>query len=168
MERWVYDVEVFPNLFCATFKNINTQDIKVFSIYDNRNDVYELEEFVNRDVLLIGFNNIIYDGAIIQYVIQNQDADNLLFDLFNFSGKIINSDRYGFNSETARYQRPEHTKYKQLDLMKINAYDKLGVGLKQCAINLKWHRIQDLPYEYNYVVKDWTEANLIIEYNLNI
>jgi len=167
MERWIYDVEVFPNLFCSTFKSIDTQEIKVFTIYNNKNDIVEMEEFINREILLVGFNNIIYDGAIIQYVIQNQDNDNLLFDLFAFSAKIISSERFGFNAETARYQRPEHAKYKQLDLMKINAYDKLGVGLKQCAINLKWHRIQDLPYEYDYVVQNQDEAKLIIEYNLN-
>jgi hypothetical protein len=167
MERWVYDVEVFPNLFCVTFKNIETHEIKVFTIYDNKNDITELEEFLNQEILTVGFNNILYDNAILQYLIQNQDNDYLLEDLFLFSGKIINTDRFGYNPETARYQKPKHMKYKQLDLMKVQAFDKLGVGLKQCAINLKWHKIQDLPYEYDHVVQNWEEANSIILYNLN-
>lgn len=134
MKRWVYDVEVFPNFFDVIFKNIETKETKTFVIFNNRDDRYELDSFLNDDMLLIGFNNILYDGAILQYIIQNLDSKNLLNELFSFSSLVINSERYSYNADIIKYQRPESVKYKQLDLMRINAYDKLGVSLKQCAI----------------------------------
>lgn len=167
MSRWVYDVEVFPNLFTATFKNLETKDIKVFVAYEYRNDIQEMEEFLyDEELMLVGFNNLLYDGAILQFAIINQDSDYLTDDLFKFSSIIINSDRFSFSEEIWRYQDPKNAKYKQLDLMKLNAYDKLGVSLKQCSINLKWYRVQDLPYEYNHTVLP-EEVNTILDYNLN-
>ena len=34
MDRWNYDIEVFPNLFCATFKSVETSEIRVFTIFE--------------------------------------------------------------------------------------------------------------------------------------
>ena len=166
MNRWNYDIEVFPNLFCVTFKNVDTLEVRVFTIFEDINQLEELREFLDNELLLIGFNNLMYDGAVINYLLEHSYYKELVGDIFEFSSSLINSERFSYNSEFRKYQFPENVKFKQMDLMKIMAFDKLGVGLKQVAINLKWYRIQDLPLPYDhYVTKD--ELKLIHEYNLN-
>lgn len=167
-ETWIYDVEVMGgNFFDVIFKNFETKEIKTFIIFDNVNNLPEMEKFLDQEITLVGFNNIVYDNAILQWLIQNKNSSNILEELFTFSTKIISSDRMGFNPDIYKYQKPEYQPYKQIDLMKLNAFDKLGVSLKQCAINLKWHWIQDLPYEFDHFVESWEEAREIIKYNLN-
>ena len=166
MDRWNYDIEVFPNLFCATFKNVGTSEIRVFTIFEEINQLEDLRFFLDRELLLIGFNNLMYDGAVINYLLSQTYYREITEDIFEFSSSMINSERFSYNPQFRQYQFPKNVKFKQMDLMKIMAFDKLGVGLKQVAINLKWHRIQDLPLPYDHVVKR-EELELIHDYNLN-
>lgn len=166
MDRWNYDIEVFPNLFCATFKNVETSEVKVFTIFEEINQLEDLRFFLDRELLLIGFNNLMYDGAVINYLLSQTYYKEITEDIFEFSSSMINSERFSYNPQFRQYQFPKDAKFKQMDLMKIMAFDKLGVGLKQVAINLKWHRIQDLPLPYNHIVKR-EELKLIHDYNLN-
>jgi hypothetical protein len=50
--------------------------------------------------------------------------------------------------------------------MTILAFDKLGISLKQTAINLKHNKIQDLPLPYDHYVTD-LELKTVLDYNLN-
>lgn len=167
MQKWVYDIEVSPNFFCASFYNIDTKEVKTFVIFGDKNDAEELEAFLSQEMFLIGFNNLYYDGLVIAYLLETMYQDGLNRRLFDFSSEIINSDRYAYNPELNKYRYPETAKYVQIDLMKIMAFDKLGVSLKQCAISLRWDRIQDLPFDYDHLVRDWDEVKIFIDYNIN-
>jgi hypothetical protein len=169
-----YDIEVFPNFFCATFLNTeNHSDKYIFVISNNCDNSKKLLKFLETEMVLYGFNNIMYDGAVLHYILKNYKDNpqikpsSITNDLYNFSVNIISyGDRMNFDSETRNHQYPTDVKYKQIDLMKINAYDKLGVSLKQISINLKWHKIQDLPLPYDHIVTK-EEETLVVEYNLN-
>lgn len=163
--NYIYDIEVFPNLFCVSFLNVETNDVELFSIHKERNDIDKLIEFINRPITLIGYNNQMYDNTVMQFLIQNKDEKDLLKKTFEFSGKLISSDRNNFSNR--RYTYPENVKYKQIDLMKVIEINGVAPSLKQVAINLKWHKIQDLPLPYDYYIKSKNEENLIYEYNLN-
>lgn len=167
MNRYNYDVEIFPNLFCVTFLNLETKESKLFSIHKSRNDILGLEQFLNQEIVLIGYNNLNYDGPMIQYLLQNKSNKNIIEDLFEFSTKLINSERGQFNQAWKKYQYPENIKYSQIDLMKIIEISGVAPSLKQIAITLQWWRIQDLPLPYNYIVQTEEEEKLIYEYNLN-
>ena len=161
--RYVYDIEVFPTFFCVTFLDIDTQEKNVFVIYKNRNDGEILNKFLARDILLYGFNNITYDGVILEHILENYASSSALQDAFELSHTIISDNSpYGRRQHKSDKQYP----FKQIDLMKIMAFDKLGVSLKQCAINLRWCRIQDLPLPYNHNVEP-NEVSIILDYNLN-
>jgi hypothetical protein len=160
--RYVYDLEVFPNLFCVTFLDINTQEKNVFLIYDTVNDGEKLLEFLKREMLLYGYNNIMFDGVVLEHVIENYWDLDILKETFKLSSSLI-SDRSAFGRK--KKSNAEYP-FKQIDLMKIMAFDKLGVSLKQCAINLKWHRIMDLPFEPTHKIKE-DEVSVVIDYNLN-
>ncbi len=167
MDRYNYDIEIFPNLFCVTFLNLETKESKLFSIYKTRNDLAKLEKFLDQEIVLIGYNNLNYDGPMIQYLLQNKSSKNIVEDLFDFSTKLINTERGYFNQAWKQYQYPENVKYAQIDLMKIIEISGIAPSLKQIAITLQWWRIQDLPLPYNYIVQTEEEEKLIYEYNLN-
>jgi len=92
-QRYVFDIEVYPNLFCVTFKNLTNEKIILFSIFKDRNDIAQLEKFLNRDIVLIGYNNIMYDSTVLQYLLQNKKNKNINKELFEFSSDLIGSER---------------------------------------------------------------------------
>jgi hypothetical protein len=165
MNRWCFDIEVYKDLFCVTFANVESKEVKVFSIFDNVNQSYELSQFLDDDKQLVGYNNIDYDNPVMQYLVQNRDWCTTK-DVFNFSTQVISLERGGYSKEIREYKFAK-TKYTQIDLMKIIEVNGNVPSLKMVGIILHWHRIQDLPYPFDYKVKSWEEANEIISYNLN-
>jgi hypothetical protein len=173
MKKFSYDIEVFPNFFSATFLNSDNESEKhVFVIADKRNDIKSFTEFLDQELTLIGFNNIMYDGAVMHLITETCKENPYIKpnqinpEIFRFSSNLINSDRMMSDAKTRNHQRPDNVKYKQIDLMKLMAFDKLGVSLKQISINLLWHKVQDLPLPYDHIVQPF-EYQIILDYNLN-
>jgi hypothetical protein len=173
MKRFTYDIEVFPNFFSATFLNAdNETDTQVFVIANKRNDIHEFVKFLDQELTLIGFNNIMYDGAVMHFIIESYKENNKITpsklnpQIFEFSSNLINSDHMMFDNKTRKHQKPDDVKYKQIDLMKLMAFDKTGTSLKQISINLLWHKVQDLPLPYDHIVQPF-EYKIILDYNMN-
>src|SRR5258706_1215370 len=164
--RWCYDVELFPNFFCCSFINIKTQEKKVFIIWEKQNDIKRLKEFLKEDLFLVGFNSNSYDFPIIRFILSYK-GNSLNKDLFNISKKLI-SDYFRDDEEVLilRYPREKEYNLVHQDLMAMSNFVRLGVGLKQISINLRWHRVQDLPLEYTHIVRDEDIAT-IVDYNIN-
>ena len=67
---FVYDVEVFPNLFTCTIKNTESKAIRSYEISDRRNDLpLIVEVFLNRKIMFCGYNNKFYDDILINYLL---------------------------------------------------------------------------------------------------
>ena len=163
-QKYVYDIEIFPNFFCVTFLECDSMEKFVFTIFKDNDDRQKLCAFLDRDIQLIGFNNLSYDGPILYFICTHKSI-NLLSDLFNLSKRLISDDnRQDEELRSLRY--PRNIKWSQMDLMKIMGFDARGVSLKQTAINLKWRRIQDLPLPYDHPVQA-EEADTVLDYNLN-
>jgi len=145
--------------------------IKVFGIFGSRNDLKELVQFVQSCPILIGFNNKLYDNLLIDFLCINYpkfsryDTNRINTELFDLSKQII--DAQGAN---IRYLNPVFRKYSHpylsIDLLSVLFEVHERKSLKQTAINLKWHRIQDLPYEPTHFVLQ-QEENKVIDYNIN-
>lgn len=166
--KWVYDLEVFGgNFFSATFINVDTEEVKTFLSYKDKNCFPELENFVNQGLVLIGYNNIMYDGAVLQYALKNKNSKTILRDVFEFSNELINSDRDFNNYQYRKYQYPENPKYSQIDLMKVISVGAVAPSLKLVGIILHWRKVQDLPYEFDKPVENILIANEILKYNEN-
>lgn len=137
MKSFVLDVEVFPNYFLVSIKNIDTQEVTTFEMSE--------ESDLNRDALratlgwgrFITFNGIRYDMVIIGYALAGADCAKL---------KMLNDEiiverglwwelegKYGFKCPVC-----EH-----LDLMDVAPG---MVGLKTYGARLHSKRLQDLPY----------------------
>lgn len=168
-KKYVYDIEVFPNFFCALFRSCDDpRDEHTFVLYSERDDRLQLRQFLNQSIQLIGFNNIWYDGPVLYYLCNyftTSTVSATLTHLFSVSKRLITDDKRR-DEALMKLRYPRNLKYTQLDLMKLMAFDNIGVGLKQTAINLRWHRIQDLPYPYDHVVAP-DEVATILDYNRN-
>ena len=161
-----YDIEVFPSFFCVTFKKLETKKIDQFVVFETIDEREKLKEYLNNIEQLIGFNNLHYDAPVLRYVLKSDDQSpiQLTKNLFNISAKLI-SEEGRYDKEIRSLKYGEYL-IQELDLMKIMAFDKLGISLKQTAINLKWYKIQDLPLPYNYIVEE-KDIELILKYNIN-
>jgi len=132
MRKFIYDLEVFPNFFSATFKDVDTKEIEVFYIHDDRvTDLHFLKKFIRSDIYLIGYNNDKYDNLLLNKILT---SDVTCEDLFNLSKLIIsNRESFFLNKEIKElysYKKP----YKSLDLMMIHRFDKLMVGLNSVLL----------------------------------
>lgn len=167
MVRYAYDIECLPNLFTATFINVEDEsDEHVFYVGIDKEDFSDIKRFLSQKMTLIGYNSISYDDPMLRFIV-GYTGDNLISDLNILSAKLVND---GFRSDkkilALRYPRKVYYPWKSIDLMKILGFDKLGISLKQTAINLKWYKIQDMPIGHSEDV-DKRKLKEILSYNKN-
>jgi len=164
LKKYIYDLEVFPDFFCATFLDCDMGEKAVFVIYRDTDDRQKLRRFLARRIQLIGFNNLSYDGPLL-VALCTWNARDILAELFSLSKRLVAEDnRQDEGLRALRY--PRDVKWSQMDLMKIMAFDARGLSLKQTAVHLRWRRIQDLPLPYDHQVQP-DEVETILDYNLN-
>lgn len=167
MIRYAYDIEIFKNLFTATFVNVeNEVDKHVFYTGLDKEDYSDLIEFLNQEMTLIGYNNHSFDDPLLRFLI-SYDGEKLTSEAYALAGKLMDDNfREDKTIMNLRYPRSIVYPWNSIDLMKILAFDKLGISLKQTAINLKWYRIQDIPIHPTSTVKQ-DELKKVLDYNLN-
>jgi Suoliviridae DNA polymerase len=139
--------------------------VRQFVIMPGRDQRHTLIAFLSGVKNLISFNGISFDTPILRYIQQRDTARQLNEELYALGQRLIDdNERNADDLKTLRY--PRKRDWQQIDLMKIKSYDALGVGLKQVAINLRWPRIQELPYDYDHEIEA-DEVDVVLEYNLN-
>ncbi len=175
--NFAYDIEVYPNLFCVIFFNVDSKDSPkqvskgkglshpdvlnfVYSPEFGINDLERLEKFLlDENTTLIGFNNLYYDTPVLDYVLtEHPDTE----EIFEFSVETISR----LNGNGGGRYRERNFKWDEIDLMKAYAFDALGVSLKQVSINLQWWRVQDLPFAFDEPLS-MDEIATVLDYNLN-
>ena len=67
MKHLVYDIEVFPNFFCACFEDYWTDKTWYFEISPWRDDREEMMELII-GAWLMGYNSLDYDDVVINYI----------------------------------------------------------------------------------------------------
>jgi len=167
MLKYAYDIECFRNLLTFTFVNVEDEkDYHRFCIGLGYNDRDALCSFLENEICLIGYNNHSYDDPILRFI-QVNNLPNLLAEVFAFSAKLMD-DNYRSNEKILEYRYPKNSPFlwTSIDLMRILAFDKLGISLKQIAINLKWKKIQDIPIDPEEKVSE-EQLQTIFDYNLN-
>ena len=68
---YVYDIEIFPNVFHCCAKDTETEELYKFEISKRRNQLESLVGFFlfDTDKMFCGYNNKHYDDVIINYII---------------------------------------------------------------------------------------------------
>ena len=160
-----FDIETFPNFFSVTFVNlVDKEDIHQFTICSFKDQRKEIIKFLETCDTLVGFNNLSYDEPLL-LLLQKTIKSNRLNDiLFNCSNRLIAEGNW--QDEAIRKLRWQERSWKSIDLLKIMAFDKRGISLKQAAISLGWPVIQDLPFDYDYEIQK-RDIAIVLEYNLN-
>ena len=167
MLKYSYDIECLKNLFTATFVNIDDEKERhVFYIGLGKEDYSDILAFLNQEMILVGYNNHSYDDPMIRFII-GYKGDELVSELHKLSAKLVD-DSYRIDKFIMSLRYPKNVVYpwNSIDLMRILAFDKLGISLKQVAINLKWYKIQDMPLDHASSVHE-KELEMILDYNLN-
>ena len=163
---FVYDIEVFPNVFTCTLKNTETNEYKVFEISDRRNDLQEIvdtfwtvrDPSINKfgidlgtNVIFCGYNNIHYDNPIINYIIdyhhvmQDMPVWKVTQSIFNLSNVIISSVGNNFSKWTKwKYA----TYFETLDLLAMLFSNKLRIGLKEMEVTMQVENVDE--YQGNF------------------
>ena len=182
-EQNLYDLFNKYKLVKSTlFSQMVSKSFIIFKDEDNpENSICQLGElimfFINHKVI-IGYNSFNYDGYITDYIMNcgknynaftgyNNNKVHITEDLKKASDEIINVSRNKlFNYEYAWLGKRYKRLYEDYDIQKILYLDKTYVGLKSVAINLKWHRIQELPLPIDTVIK-FNQVYDIFDYNIN-
>jgi len=166
-ETYLYDIEIFPNLLTITFvaKNSDKKEVFVFRDIIKGEDLKRLLLFLSNVNYIIGYNNFNFDDPLLNEIISGYGDKNIKL-IYNLAQLIIRSQN-GKEDRVSLSRTKLYKLVKSIDIMKVFAHDKLMISLKQCAVNINWHLIQDLPIDYNKQIITDEELELILSYNLN-
>lgn len=166
---YVYDIEIFPNVFHCTVKNSETSQYYFFEISERKNNVDELIQFFtdNQNKLMCGYNNKHYDDPIINYILDYQrtilshDYLRVCNSLFLLSDIIVNSN------DTEKWKRWKYANlFESMDLLTMLFSQKLRVGLKEMQVTMQYKNVQEYEGDFTkHLPVD--EIDKMIKYNIN-
>lgn len=184
---FVYDIEVFQNIFHCSAINTETKEIHKFEISPRKNQLSELILFfkqvnspvswndnyttncsIDSDKIFCGYNNLHYDNPVINYIIEYEHvlAEKPVLvitnSIFNLSREITNS---GENTE--KWKRWKYQVwFDSFDILTMLYSNKLRVGLKEIQVTMQYKNVQEF-------VCDWSKPlpiedfDSMIDYNIN-
>lgn len=166
---FVYDVEVFPNLFTCTLLNTNSNKIGTYEISNRKNDLGKIiSTFLNKGIIFCGYNNKYYDDPIINYIILNQQillqkpVWDITKDIKTLSNEIIES---GDKFDSWSTYKHAHC-FPSFDLLRMMFSKKLRCGLKELQVTMQYPNVQEYDGDFNRNAQD-SEIDNIISYNIN-
>lgn len=185
---YVYDIEVFQNIFHCSVKDTEKGTIYKFEISERKNQLKELVKFfkqvdsyikwgdfyttgleINSKVIFCGYNNLHYDNPIINYIIEyedillNRNVATTCSSLYHMS-KIITE------SKEDDIEAWKHWKYQiwfdTFDILTMLYSNKLRVGLKEIQVTMQYPNVQEFVCDWSkpLPLKDFDS---MIEYNIN-
>lgn len=163
----IYDIESFPNFFCCTCKDTESDDLITFEISERKNDAARIADyFLIKDKLFCGYNNKHYDDVIINYIIiYAERMSSMLYtritdSIFNLSQCIIGED-------IDKYKKLKYANlFKSMDLLTMMFSSKLRVGLKEMQLTMRYPNVLEYDGNFNDFVNP-KDYHKIIEYNIN-
>jgi hypothetical protein len=156
MKQLIYDIEVFPNFFCACFEEYGNDNKYYFEISPWQDDRSKMMDFIQGNIL-IGYNSLAYDNIVINYIVDWPRENHEIFNMSQLAIKGTYDDIKAFKFTD---------KYKSIDIMTMLFSKMQRVGLKELAVNVNFPKIQDLPKHFeDYVQRD--EIELIKKYCFN-
>lgn len=172
---FIYDLEVFPNIFTACFVYANGKGLRVFEISDRKNETEQLLDFLRKvksgGYRLVAFNNVNFDYPIIHYMLEKarkafKEKKSVSYspkELYKVAMDLISTqkdDRFGKSIKAQDVIIP------QVDLYLINHYDNRAksTSLKTLEFNMRSHNIEDLPFPVGSILND-EQKDVLIHYN---
>ena len=172
---FVYDIEVFPNVFHCACKNTETKKYHLFEISSRKNQSEELHRFFSmgkhpKAPLFCGYNNHDYDDTVINYFIelfkQNKVWTDLVYTIFKFSNDLIkfNNEHGGGPNPFSRYKGNRY--FHSMDLIRMLFASKLRVGLKSLQITMNYPNVLEFEGGFGESLPE-DRIDDMITYNIN-
>ena len=187
---YVYDIEVFLNVFHCTVKNTETNELLKFEISARKNQITELVNLFwtvkdnqsniatksyktnyefNTDKIFCGYNNIHYDNPIINYIISyykilvNKTYLEICNSIFNLSKAITTSTEDDISTwKEWKYQ----VRFETFDLLTMLYSNKLRVSLKEMQVTMEYPNVQEFTEDWNKPLAI-EKIDEMIQYNIN-
>lgn len=185
---FVFDIEVFQNIFHCSVKDTETNTIYNFEISERKNQLRELVKFfkqvdkyitwgeyytttrqIESNIIFCGYNNLHYDNPIINYIIEYEDT-LMNHNVFTICSSIFNLSKTITTSKEDNIDAWKHWKYQiwfdTFDILTMLYSNKLRVGLKEIQVTMQYPNVQEF-------VCDWTKPlpledfDSMIDYNIN-
>lgn len=185
---FVFDIEVFQNIFHCSVKDTETNTIYKFEISERKNQLRELVKFfkqvnkyitwgeyytttrqIESNIIFCGYNNLHYDNPIINYIIEYEDT-LMNHNVFTICSSIFNLSKTITTSKEDNIDAWKHWKYQiwfdTFDILTMLYSNKLRVGLKEIQVTMQYPNVQEF-------VCDWTKPlpledfDSMIDYNIN-
>ena len=185
---YVYDIEVFPNVFHCTVKNTETGELHKFEISCRRNQLDELVEFfhtvntkytfgdlyttdikLDTNILFCGYNNLHYDNAIINYIIdcynimKYKGYRDICRSVFNLS-KVITTSSEDDNYAWRKWKYM--ICFDSFDILTMLYSNKLRVGLKEIQVTMQYKNVQEFVADWQADLPE-DQIDSMIDYNIN-
>lgn len=168
---YVYDIEIFPNVFHCCAKDTETSELYKFEISERKNQLDKLVGFFYSDdsKMFCGYNNKHYDDVIINYIIDyysvlTRCATSRICDsLFNLSQLLVNDE----DESRDKVKRWRYAQYFQsMDLLTMQFSRKLRVGLKTMQITMKYRNVYEYEGDFDKYLPT-KDIDQMISYNVN-
>ena len=152
---WIFDIETFSNYFCLVAKR--NDEILTFEICKWKFEGEELLYFLQTKPNLVGYNNIGFDGQILEYFIREKPTS--AEQIYKFADKVTSSDESPYPIYDLSFNH--------LDLMALNNYGIYGkpTSLKWLEFTTRQKSIADLPYHHSEVL-DIVKGQQVLDYCL--
>lgn len=164
---YVYDIEVFRNVFHCTLLNTETEELIKFECSIRKNNIEEMCKFFKQDTYFVGYNNIHYDNPIINYCIEyfsnsKYTYDKICLSIFNLSN-IITQDKENID----RWKRWKYANnFLTVDLLTMLYSKALRVSLKEMQVTMMYKNVQEFNQDWNKNLST-QDIDSMIEYNIN-
>lgn len=165
---YVYDIEVFKNVFHCALLNTETEELIKFECSIRKNEMEEMcKFFLQPDICLVGYNNIHYDNPIINYCIEyfsnsKYTYNKICMSIFNLS-TIITKDKENIDKwKRWKYANNFYT----LDLLTMLYSQALRVSLKEMQVTMMYKNVQEFNCNWQIPLAT-TEIDSMIDYNIN-
>lgn len=168
---YVYDIEIFPNVFHCCAKDTETGELYKFEISERKNQLDKLVGFFvsGTDKMFCGYNNKHYDDVIINYIIDNYNKMQFLpywkicGSLFNLSQTLV-KDEDETRDKVKRWRYANY--FYSMDLLTMLFSRKLRVGLKTMQITMRYKNVYEYEGDFENNLPA-CEIDNMISYNIN-
>lgn len=165
---YVYDIEVFKNVFHCTVFDTEKEELHKFECSIRKNNIEDMcKFFLYSDVYFVGYNNIHYDNPIVNYCIEYFSNSSYTYDkicesIFNLS-KIITSEK----DNTDKWKKWKYAKnFLTLDLLTMLFSQALRVSLKEMQVTMMYKNVQEFNCDWQAPLSQF-EIDDMISYNIN-
>ena len=165
---YVYDIEIFRNVFHCTLLDTETEELIKFECSSRKNDIEDMcKFFINEDAYFCGYNNIHYDNPIINYCIEffsnsKYTYEKICLSIFNLSN-VITKDK----DNIERWKRWKYAKnFKTIDLLTMLYSKALRVSLKEMEVTMMYRNVQEFNLDWNKNLQE-QDIDSMIDYNIN-